>query len=104
MLEWPALRAAAMQALPRHGAVTCWKHAAISQVEQPKVVPAPKDRGAEQGDVDGPLECSLTLGTVASKVRQQIHEAQRRGELPWASQMVDQQQAAVAEFDNRAAR
>ena len=29
----------------------------------------PKDRGAEQGDVDGPLECSLALGMVAAEAR-----------------------------------
>ena len=29
----------------------------------------PKDRGAEQGDVDGPLDCSLTLGMVAAETR-----------------------------------
>ena len=27
----------------------------------------PKDRGAEQGDVDGPLECSLALGWLLQK-------------------------------------
>ena len=26
-----------------------------------------KDRGAEQGDVDGPLECSLAPGMVAAE-------------------------------------
>ena len=29
----------------------------------------PKDRGAAQGDVDGPLECSLALGMVAAEAR-----------------------------------
>ena len=33
-LEWPAITAATQQALPRHHAVTCWKHAAVSEVEQ----------------------------------------------------------------------
>ena len=27
----------------------------------------PKDRGAEQGVVDGPSECSLALGTIAAE-------------------------------------
>ena len=30
-----------------------------------RVQPMPKHRGAQQGNVDGPLECSLALGTVA---------------------------------------
>ena len=64
---------------------------------------APKDRGAEQGDVDGPLECSLTLGVVASKARQQeVHARQRRGELPWIAASVDAVTAAGDEFDKRA--
>ena len=29
----------------------------------------PKDLGAEQGDVDGPLECSLALERVAAEAR-----------------------------------
>ena len=85
-LEWPAVRQAVHQTLPRHFAVTCWKHTAVSEVEQAGVSAMPKDRGAEQGDVDGPLECSLTLGGVASRTRQRVHEQQRRGEPdPWRS-------------------
>ena len=61
-LEWSAVREATKQTLPRHYAATCWKHAAVSEVEQRHVPAAPKDRGAEQGDVDGPAECSITLG------------------------------------------
>ena len=33
------------------------------------VSPMPKDGGAEQGDVDGPLECSLALRMVAAEAR-----------------------------------
>ena len=36
----------------------------------------PKDRGAEQRDVDGPLECSSALGLVA---------AETRGRVAWTS-------------------
>ena len=43
----------------------------------------PKGRGAEQGDVDGPLECSLPLGMVASKARLHEAEQQAAGTLPW---------------------
>ena len=99
-LEWPAIRAASQQALPRHHAVTCWKHAAVSEVEQRGVRPLPKNRGAEQGGVDGPLECSLTLGVVVCVARQNVHAAQRRGELPWSSSVAGAQEA-VAEFDDR---
>ena len=40
----------------------------VSFVEQEGLPPMPKDRGAEQGDVDGSLECSLGLGMVAAEV------------------------------------
>ena len=43
----------------------------------------PKDRGAEQGDVDGPLQCSLALGTVAAETRGRVAAQQASGSLPW---------------------
>ena len=42
----------------------------------------PKDRGAEQGDVDGPLECSLALGMVAAETRGRAAQ-QASGSLTW---------------------
>ena len=53
-LELPAIRKATLDALPRHFPAFCWKHETASSVMQPGVLPQPKDRGAEQGDVDGP--------------------------------------------------
>ena len=41
------------------------------------------DRGAEQGDVDGPLECAVTLGRVATATKEEIHEAQNNGDVGW---------------------
>ena len=72
MLEWFAVRQATRDTLPRHYPVACWRHARASEVEQDDVESLLKDRGAEQGDVDGPLECSLTLGGVASRARQAV--------------------------------
>ena len=46
-------------------------------------LPMPKDRGAEQGDVDGPQECSLALGMVAAETRGSIAARQAPGALPW---------------------
>ena len=43
----------------------------------------PKDRGAEQGDVGGPLECSLALGMVAAEARGSIAAPQAAGTLLW---------------------
>ena len=43
----------------------------------------PKDRGAEQGDVFGPLECSLALGMVAAETRGRVAAYQATGNLPW---------------------
>ncbi len=103
-LEWPAIRRASQEELPRHFVVACWKHAAVSAVEQQGVAPAAKDRGAEQGDVDGPLECSLTLGGVATETRRQVHERQRRGLLPWAAESAAAARAADEEFDRRSER
>ena len=43
----------------------------------------PKNRGAEQGDVDGPLECSLASGMVAAETRGRIAARQAAGGFPW---------------------
>ena len=43
----------------------------------------PKDLGAGQGDVDGPLECSLALGMVAAETRRRVAAQQVAGSLPW---------------------
>jgi hypothetical protein len=86
MLEWGGIRKATRRGLPRHWAVTSWKHAQPSFVEQAGVCPLPKDRGAEQGDVDGPLECSLTLAEVASETRMKVAELQRNGTLAWCTE------------------
>ena len=83
-LEWPAIRAAAHRELPRHAAVAGWKHKDPSYVEQDAAAPQLKNRGAEQGDVDGPLECGVTMMGVASKARGAIHQGQHQGTLPWA--------------------
>ena len=48
-----AVRNSASFFLPKHAAVAGWTHRALFYVEQ-GVQPMPKDRGAEQGDVDGP--------------------------------------------------
>ena len=43
----------------------------------------PKVRGAEQGDVSGPLECSLALRVVVSETPLHEVEQQAAGTLPW---------------------
>ena len=43
----------------------------------------PKHRGAEHGDVDGPMECSLALGMVAAETRGSIAARQAAGTVPW---------------------
>ena len=60
-----------------------WKHRALSYVEQEGVQPMPKDRGAEQGDVDGPLECSRALRMVAAEARESIAVQQAARTLSW---------------------
>ena len=95
-LEWGAIRRAVLESLPHHHAVASWKHHMVSHVEQQDAEATPKNRGAEQGDVDGPLECSLTLGGVATEARQEIHNAQANGLLPWACADPGQVSAALA--------
>ena len=43
----------------------------------------PKDRGAEQGDVESTLECSFALGTVAAETLGRVAAQQVSGSLPW---------------------
>ena len=69
MTEWKAVREAASWFLPKHTAAAAWKHRNVSHEEQDGVAPMPKDRAAEQGDVGGPLDCSLALGMVAAETR-----------------------------------
>jgi hypothetical protein len=85
----------------RNMRVASWKHAAVSYVEQHGVPPQPKDRGAEQGDVDGPMECSLTLGAVARDTRSAIHRQQRQGQLPWACETSADVVTSQDDFDRR---
>ena len=99
--EWQSIREAARRSLPRHEAVACWKHAQESYVEQPDVPNFAKNRGAEQGDVDGPLECSLALGQVACDARVSIALQQRAGTLPWAAAGSEGSDDANTDFDRR---
>ena len=55
---------AASSLFPKHAAVAGWK-TALSFVEQEGLPPMPKNRGSEQGDVDGLVECILALGAEA---------------------------------------
>ena len=75
MIEWKAVRKAASHFSPQHTAAAGWKHRNLSHVEQEELSLMRKDRGAEQADVDGPLECSLALGMVAAQ--------QASSNLPW---------------------
>ena len=84
MIEWKALREAASRFLPKHTAAVTWKLRNLSHVKQEGLSPMPKDRGAEQGDVDGPLECSLAQGMVPAETRGSIAARQAAGTLPWS--------------------
>ena len=103
-LEWRAIRESSRRLLPRHYAPACWKQSRSSYVEQPGVGSMPKDRGAEQGDVDGPLECSLVLAQVAGAARLDLAAKQRSGSLPWFSTEDNTNEAAIQDFDHRSVR
>ena len=85
IIEWKAVRETASLFLPKHAAAAAaaWKHRNLSHVEQELLSQMPKDRGAEQGDVDGSLGRSLALGMVAAETRGSIVARQAAGTLPW---------------------
>ena len=78
MIESQAVREAASRFLPKHTAAA-WTRRNLSHVEQEGLPPMPKDRGAEQGHVDGPHECSLAFEMVAAKTRGRIAAQQAAG-------------------------
>ena len=82
-IEWGTVRETSQQTLLRHIAIACWKHSALSFAGQSRAEPLPTHRGAEQGDVDGPSECSIALEQVASETRTKVASLQRQGALPW---------------------
>ena len=75
MIGWQAVCGAASRFLSKHTT-------AAGHVEQEGIPPMPKDRGAEQGDVDGPLECSLAVGMMAAETRRRVAGQQAVGSLP----------------------
>ena len=81
MIELKAVREAASRFLPKLSSSV--ETSKLSHVEQEGLPPMPKDRGAEQRDVDGPLECSLALGMVAAETRGSIVARQAAGTVPW---------------------
>ena len=83
VIEWKAVREVASRFLPKHTAAAAWTCQNLSHVEQEGLSPMPKDRGAVQGDVDRPLECSLALGMVAADTQGSIAARQAAGTLPW---------------------
>ena len=81
MIEWKGVREAACRFLPEHTSAVAWKHRSLPHVEQEGLSPMPKDRGGGQGDVAGPLECSLALGIVAAETRERVPVQQASGSL-----------------------
>ena len=67
------------QSIPKHAVAAEWKHGPLSHVEEEGLLPMSKDRGAEQGDVDGPIECSLAPGMVAAETRTRVAAQQAAG-------------------------
>ena len=82
-MERSAVRNSARSLLPKHAGVAGWTHRPLSFVEQEGVKPMPRDRGAEQRDVDGPLERTLPLGMVAAETRLHVAGQQAAGTVLW---------------------
>ena len=72
----PCLRNSASSLVPKHAAVACFFK------DQDGFHPMPEDRGAELGDVDGPLECGLALGMIAAEARLRVAVQQAARTLP----------------------
>ena len=83
LFVWRAVRNSAISFRPKHAAVAGWKHRALSSVEQKGAQPMPKDRGADQGDVDDPSECSSALGVVAAEAPMCVAMQQAARTLRW---------------------
>ena len=83
MIEWKTVCEAALRFLPKHTEAAAWKHRNVSFVEPKGLSPMLKDRGAEQGDVDGSLGCSLDSGLVAAETRGSSVARQAAVTLPW---------------------
>jgi len=60
-LEWDCIREAVEECLPDVAPWTRWSHAEPGRVLLPSGEALRVDRGAEQGDLLGPLYCALTL-------------------------------------------
>ena len=63
----------------------------------------PKDRGAEQEDVDGPLESSVALGMVAAQARLHVAIQQAARTPSWigTNGPVDEQRLQAEQNDKR---
>ena len=99
-LEFRAIRRAIVELVPSLGPWELWRQSQDSVVEQPDVEPYKKNRGAEQGDVMGPVEAGVTLVDLATEIRRQVHLMQSRGELdiPSSDKQPDEaRKAMVAE-------
>ena len=59
----------------KHAAAAAWRYRYLSHVEEEGLPPRPKDRGAEQGDVDG----RLALEMVAAEIRTRVAAQQAAG-------------------------
>ena len=58
-------------------------------------------RPAEQDDIDGPLECSITLAQITRKTRIILARLQRQEKLPWIAENEADVALARVNFDGR---
>ena len=76
MIEWKAVREVASRFLPKqHCGGWMETIGTCPTLNRRGCRQMPKDQGAEQGDVDGPLECTLGRPLLASGTRSQIAES-----------------------------
>ena len=76
-LEWDPVDAAVWEEVEPLANWTEWRHSGPVPVYLPSGAVVWSDRGAEQGDPHGSVQCALTLAGVASRTRAGIIEASR---------------------------
>ena len=72
-LDWAAIRKEVTAVCPHRGAALAWKHAEPVKVHVEGAAPHPSNRGAGQGDVDAPMEASMTQGAIARDARMDLY-------------------------------
>ena len=73
-LEWPRIRESIQRHFEEAAAWTNWQHKQTAEVQLPGGGVVKVNRGAEQGDPQGPVQSTLTLGDAVLDARRKIQD------------------------------